>query len=483
MNEHVYGVILAGGSGTRFWPLSRELYPKQMLRILGDRTLIQETVRRTLRCIPATRILIVTNSTCSDLIKLQLRQWWNDNGIEENIVIEPEERNTAPAIAMAATILVRRDPSAIMLVLPSDHVIKGARKFKEVVKLGTSLAEDGHLVTLGVHPAAPETGYGYIEPDVSGLLKTQGAFKGYRVKRFVEKPTLNKAKTFLRMGRFLWNSGIFTWKASTILGELAMYQPTLARGIKKVDMLLNNGDRSKVDLFKTYRRLPSLPIDKAVMERTSNAVVIPVDFLWSDVGSWNSLGDVVATNGEGNVVKGNVIDLGSENSVLFGTRRLVATIGLKDMVLVDTPDATLVCPKSKSQDVKHVVDILKKRNAVERLEHQTVFCHWGYYTILDGRAGCTVKRLTVLPSGKLSVQQHPDRGGHWVVIRGKARLTCGSECVDRTVGQSLDISHSHTTHHIIENLWSERLELIEIRYRLSFGEDDMLPHLRCLWPR
>ena len=482
MNKHLYGVILAGGSGTRFWPLSRELYPKQVLRILGDRTMIQETVQRALRCIPVTRIVIVTNSTRADLIKLQVRQWWNDSDsdIEESIIIEPEERNTAPAIAMTAATLVQRDPSAIMLVLPADHVIKGVRKFREVVKLGTKLAEDGYLVTFGVQPTAPETGYGYIEPDVRQLLKTQGLLKGYRVKRFIEKPTLDKAKGFLRVGRFFWNSGIFAWKASVILDELTMHQPTLTRGMKKVDMLLNNGSRSKAALSKAYRRLPSLPIDKAVMEQTANAAMVPVDFLWSDIGSWNSLGDIAVTNEVGNVVKGNVIDLGSVNSVLFGTHRLVATIGLKDMVLVDTPDATLVCPKSRAQDVKHVVDILKERNAPELLEHQTVFRIWGYYTVLNNEGGCTIKRLTVFPGGKLPLKRDYKRVGHWVVIRGKAKLTCENRCVDRTVGQSLDILNA--TNYTVENPWSEHLEIIEIRHRLSRGEDDTPPHLRCLWP-
>ncbi|HIB53565.1 MAG TPA: mannose-1-phosphate guanylyltransferase/mannose-6-phosphate isomerase [Nitrospirales bacterium] len=470
IHSHLHAIILAGGSGTRFWPLSRELYPKQLLHILGDQTLIQQTLKRTLSCVPTSRTFIVTNRSQADMLSLQLREWKRD--IREHIIVEPEGRNTAPAIAMAAVKLVAQDPDAVMLVLPADHVIKGTRKFTEAVKFGTTLAGDGHLVTLGIRPTVPEIGYGYIKPNMRQQLGTQGALKGYRVRQFLEKPDRAKAKTMLRSGGYFWNSGIFLWKASTILDELSLYQPGLLRVIRKLCRLQDDGAGFKDNAMRMYGRLSSMPIDTAVMEQTSKAVVVPVDFGWSDIGSWSALGDVASKTKAGNVINGNIIDLGSENSVLFGNHRLVATIGLKDMVLVDTPDATLVCPKSRAQDVKGIVDILKKRKAPERVEHQTVFRPWGSYTTLDDGAGYKVKRLTVRPGAKLSLQRHRRRREHWVVVRGKAKVIRGDQRLELTIGQSLDIPQA--INHRIENPWSETLEIIEVQHGSYLGEDDIV---------
>ncbi len=470
IHSHLYAIILAGGSGTRFWPLSRELYPKQLLRILGDHTLIQQTLKRTLSCVPPSRTFIVTNRSQADMLTLQLGEWKRD--IQDNVIVEPEGRNTAPAIAMAAIKLVARDPDAVMLVLPADHVIKGSKKFTDAVKLGTKLAGEGHLVTLGIQPTEPETGYGYIKPNMRQQLGTQGELKGYRVRQFLEKPDFAKAKTMLRSGGYFWNSGIFLWKAATILDELSLYQPGLLRVIRKVCRLQDDSTGSKDNAMRVYGQLPSMPIDIAVMEQTSKAAVVPVDFVWSDIGSWSALGDVAAKTKTGNVINGNIIDLGSQNSVLFGSHRVVATIGLRDMVIVDTPDATLVCPKSRAQDVKGIVDILKKRNAPERLEHQTVLRPWGSYTILDDGVGYKVKRITVCPGAKLSLQRHRKRQEHWVVVRGKAKVTCGDECLELTIGQSLDIPSE--TNHRIENPCSETLEIIEVQHGSYLGEDDIV---------
>jgi mannose-1-phosphate guanylyltransferase/mannose-6-phosphate isomerase len=276
----------------------------------------------------------------------------------------------------------------------------------------------------------------------------------------------------LRSGGYFWNSGIFLWKASTILDELSLYQPGLLRVIRKLCRLQDDGAGFKDNAMRMYGRLSSMPIDTAVMEQTSKAVVVPVDFGWSDIGSWSALGDVASKTKAGNVINGNIIDLGSENSVLFGNHRLVATIGLKDMVLVDTPDATLVCPKSRAQDVKGIVDILKKRKAPERVEHQTVFRPWGSYTTLDDGAGYKVKRLTVRPGAKLSLQRHRRRREHWVVVRGKAKVIRGDQRLELTIGQSLDIPQA--INHRIENPWSETLEIIEVQHGSYLGEDDIV---------
>ncbi len=469
MNPHLYAVILAGGSGTRFWPLSRHLYPKQLLRILGDKTLIQQTMHRILHCVPASQVLISTNSAQADSIRVQLAEWKEE--ISHNFVIEPEARNTAPAIALAAIELVRRDPQAVMLVLPADHVIKGDRKFQAAVALGAKLAEDGHLVTFGIKPVRPETGYGYVQPNRRARLASRGGLVGYPVGRFVEKPDAKTAARYLQAGNYYWNSGIFAWRASTILEELMRYQPAMARGLRKIGALMNS-DATGSAVAHVYRRLTPVSIDQGVMEHSSRAAVIPVDFAWSDVGSWSSLEEVAQRDQSGNVVSGRVVDLDSRDSILYADRRLVATIGLSGMVVVDTPDATLICPKDRSQDVKKVVEILKQQGAPEHLEHLTVFRPWGSYTVLEEGPGYKVKRVTVNPGGRLSLQLHHQRAEHWVVIAGTARVTCGERVFELAVGQSTGIPVE--TRHRLENPGSDTLHIIEVQNGPYLGEDDIV---------
>jgi len=468
-NPHLYAVVLAGGSGTRFWPLSRHLYPKQLLRILGDKTLIQQTMHRILHCVPASQVLISTNSAQADSIRVQLAEWKEE--ISHNFVIEPEARNTAPAIALAAIELVRRDPQAVMLVLPADHVIKGDRKFQAAVALGAKLAEDGHLVTFGIKPVRPETGYGYVQPNRRARLASRGGLVGYPVGRFVEKPDAKTAARYLQAGNYYWNSGIFAWRASTILEELMRYQPAMARGLRKIGAL-QKSDAGGSAVAQVYRRLTPVSIDHGVMEHSSRAAVIPVDFAWSDVGSWSSLEEVAPRNDSGNVVSGRVVDLDSRDSILYADRRLVATIGLSGMVVVDTPDATLICPKDRSQDVKQVVEILKRQGAPEHLEHLTVFRPWGSYTVLEEGPGYKVKRVTVNPGGRLSLQLHHQRAEHWVVIAGTARVTCGERVFELAVGQSTGIPVE--TRHRLENPGSDTLHIIEVQNGPYLGEDDIV---------
>jgi mannose-1-phosphate guanylyltransferase / mannose-6-phosphate isomerase len=462
---HLYAVILAGGSGTRFWPLSRHLYPKQLLRILGRETLIQQTMRRVLGSVDAGRVLISTNPMQAESIRFQLAEW--KDALRDNFILEPEARNTAPAIGLVAAWLRRRDPDAVMLLLPADHVIKDARRFRSAVALGTRLAEDGRLVTFGIKPIRPETGYGYIQPDRRKRLASAGSLSGHPVARFVEKPNAATAARYLKAGHYYWNSGIFIWKASVILDEIAQHQPALAAGLTKIADRLDDGGWDDL-----YRALPSVSIDNGVLERSSRAAVVPVDFAWSDVGNWSSLEEVSARDGAGNVLTGNIVDLGSRNSILYADRRLVATIGLSDMVVVDTPDATLICPKTRSQDVKKVVEILKKQGAPEHLEHRTVYRPWGAYTVLEEGSGYKVKRVTVNPGGRLSLQLHHQRSEHWVVIAGTARVTRGNEQFDLTVGQSTAIPTE--TQHRLENAGAETLHIIEVQNGPYLGEDDIV---------
>jgi mannose-1-phosphate guanylyltransferase/mannose-6-phosphate isomerase len=469
MDAHLYAVILAGGSGTRFWPLSRHLYPKQLLRIIGEETLIQQTMRRVLRSVPAPRVLISTTPAQADSIRVQLSEWKDD--LRDSFVIEPIGRNTAPAIALAATELVKRDPEAVMLVLPADHIIKGDRRFGQAVRLGAELARTNRLVTFGIRPTRPETGYGYIQPNRRTRLSRRTGLQGYPVARFVEKPDTATAVRYLQSGNYYWNSGIFIWQARTILEEIGRYQPALAAAMRKIAGPLERGDLDRT-LNRLYRRLPAVSIDQGVMERSSRAAMIPVDFLWSDVGSWSSLEEVAPRDASGNVLAGNVVDLGSRDSIVYADRRLVATIGLSDMVVVDTPDATLVCPKARAQDVKNVVDILKKQGAPEHLEHRTVFRPWGSYTVLEEGPGYKVKRVTVNPGGRLSLQLHHRRSEHWVVIAGTARITCRRRVFDLTAGQSTGIPRE--TPHRLENCGTVLLEIIEVQNGPYLGEDDIV---------
>jgi mannose-1-phosphate guanylyltransferase / mannose-6-phosphate isomerase len=398
-----------------------------------------------------------------------LSEW--KEALRNNFVLEPEGRNTAPAIALVALELVRRDPDAIMVVVPADHIVKGQRDYDAAVSLASNLAGEGLLVTFGIRPIRPETGYGYIKPDPKTVLAKQGKLKGHPVARFVEKPNEAKAAQYLKAGDYYWNSGMFVWRAATILDEIRRHQSALFRGIEKIRRLTEqNASQSTIDA--AYRTLPSVSIDTGVMEKSTKAAIVPVAFRWSDVGSWGSLDEVASKDRSGNVMVGRVVDFDSRRSIFYGDRRVVATIGLTDMVVVDTPDATLVCPKSRAQDVKKVVELLRHQGAPEHLEHVTVQRPWGSYTVLEEGPGYKVKRVTVNPGGRLSLQMHHKRSEHWVVIAGTARVTRGDELFDLKVGHSTEIPVE--TPHRLENPGQEVLHIIEVQHGPYLGEDDIV---------
>jgi mannose-1-phosphate guanylyltransferase/mannose-6-phosphate isomerase len=469
LSTRLYPVIMAGGSGTRFWPLSRHLFPKQLLRIRGEETLIQQTMRRVLGCAPADNVLISTNTAQADLIRLQLADW--KDHMNNGFVLEPEGRNTAPAIALAALEIVGRNPEGLMLVVPADHVVTGQREFEAAVGLASQLAAMGYLVTFGIKPIRPETGYGYIRPNRNAVLGSQGKLRGFRVQQFVEKPDAAKAARYLKAGNYFWNSGMFVWRAATILQEIRLHQPDLAEGLDRIGERKRSGAPAQA-IDEVYRRLTPVSIDTGVMEQSAKAAVIPVSFKWSDVGSWGSLDEVAVKDKAGNVITGRVIDLESRRSIVYADRRVVATIGLADMIVVDTPDATLVCPKSRAQDVKKVVEVLKRQQAPEHLEHLTVQRPWGSYTVLEEGPGFKVKRVTVNPGGRLSLQLHHRRSEHWVVIAGTARVTRGEETFDLEVGQSTAIPVE--TKHRLENPGQKTLHIIEVQNGPYLGEDDIV---------
>ncbi len=464
----MYAVIMAGGSGTRFWPLSREKMPKQLLKIGGEDTLIRETVSRVLPLVRMDNIFVVTNQGLADTIGHQLSTKF-DRSWDGNMILEPEAKNTAPALGLAALHLERLDPEAVMIVLAADHSIRKTDAFLNVLRKAGEAARYGYLVTLGIKPDRPETGYGYIKSGEQ--CKETGIEDVCRVEAFIEKPDGETAKEYLAKGGYYWNSGMFVWKVSAFLSEIAKCHPPLHQGL--VEIRKSIGTENEAETVKAvFKQLDPISIDYAVMEKTDRAAVIPTDIGWSDVGSWTALDEVSEHDASGNVIAGNVIDIGSRDSIVYAEKRLVATIGLKDTVVVDTPDATLVCSKERAQDVKKIVDELKKRRGEEHLIHRTVHRPWGSYTILEDGDRYKIKRLEINPGAKLSHQLHYHRSEHWVVVAGTARVTNGDREYDVHPNESTYIPMS--TKHRLENRGKVALQIIEVQNGEYLGEDDIV---------
>ncbi len=466
--DGAFAVIMAGGSGTRFWPLSREKMPKQLLKIGGEETLIQETVSRILPITRRENVFVVTNHSLVDEIITQLASKFGMPW-EDNIVLEPEAKNTAPALGLAALHLERLDKESIMFVLAADHSIRKDEEFRAVLAKAADAARLGYLVTLGIKPSRPETGYGYIKAGPPCCEK--GMQEIMKVEAFVEKPEIETARGYLKEGGYYWNSGIFIWETKTLLQEIERHAPALHAGL--LEIRENIGSKKEAEVIKrVFKKLGSVSIDYAVMEKTDKATVIPADIGWSDVGSWSALDDVSEHDASGNVIVGNVIDLESSGSIIYAEKRLVATIGLKDTVVVDTPDATLVCRKDRTQDVKKIVEELKKRKSGEHLIHRTVNRPWGSYTILEEGDRYKIKRLAIHPGAKLSHQLHHHRSEHWVVVAGTARVTNGDGVYDVHANESTYIPIS--TKHRLENPGRIPLQIIEVQNGEYLEEDDIV---------
>ncbi|MEE9614013.1 MAG: mannose-1-phosphate guanylyltransferase/mannose-6-phosphate isomerase [Thermodesulfobacteriota bacterium] len=464
----LYAVILAGGIGSRFWPLSRESTPKQILTVTGEESLLVATIKRLSPLVPPGRVSIVTNKKQAGIIRLHLAR--GSGALSTNYIVEPFGRNTAPAIGLAAIELLKKDPEALMAVLPADHMIRPAAAFRKALKAAAAEARKGHLVTFGIKPASPETGYGYIKAAPGRAGKTDGQ-SVRRVARFVEKPDLKRARQYLKDGGYFWNSGIFVWKARRILEEIKTHLPGIYKNLVKI------GEGGNIK--KAYGAMESVSIDHGVLEKAGekDVVVIEAAFEWSDVGSWNSLPDVLKADKDGNIIQGRAVDIGSKDSIILGCDRVVATVGLENMVVVDTPDATLVCPRDKAQEVKDVVGILRKKNFVEHETHVTVERPWGSYTVLEAGEGYKVKRITVLPARRLSLQAHRRRSEHWVVISGRARVRSGGQ----RGGKVVEIKTNESTYipkgvtHRLENPSKKvPLEIIEVQNGKYLEEDDIV---------
>jgi mannose-1-phosphate guanylyltransferase/mannose-6-phosphate isomerase len=464
----MYAVILAGGSGTRFWPKSREQLPKQLLKITDQGTMIQNTLDRMTPVIPPENIWVITNEkyaleTCRQLEPMGF--------CPSRLIAEPIGRNTAAAIGYSARVLSESAPSAIMAVFPADHAITTPEDFCELLLSANTVAESNHLVTLGIEPLAPETGYGYIK---KGQALKNDAFK---VDQFVEKPDQSTAEKYLKEGGYYWNSGMFMWKVSTLLDEIKTHMPNLhaqldalatntveAKGRYPYRMLDESGK-------KVFARLESISIDYGLMEKSDNTAVLPANIGWNDVGAWTALEDISEKDPRGNVVTGNVITIDSSESIIQGDSKLVAALGLNNMIVVDTPDALLVCPKNRAQDVKKVVEQIKLEKRPEAISSITETRPWGNYTVLQKEANYLVKRMEVHPGESLSLQSHEHRSEHWTIISGTAQVQIDETSHNLTRNQSIEIPQR--AKHRLTNPGKSPLIIIEVQLGNRLDENDI----------
>ncbi len=457
----LYAAILAGGIGSRFWPLSRATTPKQLLKVVGDESLLRSTIRRLSPLVSPSRVTIVTNAHQAEIIRLHLS--YGGKAMTPGFCIEPVGRNTAAAIALAAFDLYRKDPDAVMAVLPADHVIEDGKAFREALKAAFVAAADGHIVTFGIKPTRPETGYGYIKAGKKTIKKVDG-FPVHAVEKFVEKPDVTRAKKYLKDGGYYWNSGIFLWRAERIIEEMKLHLPGIYKALKDAT--------DPVALAEAYKSIEEISIDHGILERAKDVVVLPASFPWSDMGSWSSFGEIIKPDANGNIIKGRVVDIDSHDTIILGCDRAVATIGLKDYIIVDTPDATLVCPKDRAQEVKEIVNVLKKKGYMEHEIHKTVERPWGSYTLLEQGEGYKIKKIRVEAGKRLSLQMHRHRSEHWVVISGTARVQRGEEVVDITINQSTYIPRG--VKHRLDNPGTVPLEIIEVQNGEYVEETDIV---------
>ena len=455
-------VILSGGAGTRLWPLSRELYPKQLLPLVGRHTMLQETVRR-LEGLDISAPIVVANEAHRFLVAEQLR---TVPCTPRAIVLEPVGRNTAPAIALAAHAALAADEGdSQLLVLPADHVIADVAAFHRAIEVAASAARDGALASFGIVPDGPVTGFGYVRRGVQ-----QGG--AYRIAQFVEKPDLARAQAFIDSGEYYWNSGMFLFRARRYLEELEQFAPDIASVCRSAFAgATRDLDFTRVDAG-AFQGCRSESIDYAVMEKTVSAVVVPLDAGWSDVGSWASLHAASAQDGAGNTLRGDVITEDTHDSYIYSESRLVATVGLRDHVVVETKDAVLVAPRDRVQDVKKLVARLKADGRYEHSLHREVFRPWGSYDSIDAGERFQVKRLVVRPGGVLSLQLHHHRAEHWVVVSGTAQITRGEEVFLLEENQSTYIPVG--VRHRIENPGRIPLNIIEVQSGGYLGEDDIV---------
>ncbi|MBT5028017.1 MAG: mannose-1-phosphate guanylyltransferase/mannose-6-phosphate isomerase [Nitrospina sp.] len=466
----MYGVILAGGNGTRFWPKSREQSPKQLLKIVGPGTMVQNTVERLLPLIPIEQLYLATNHQQAIETFRQLRP---QSFIADHLIAEPCNRNTALAIGLMAKVLVKIDPDAIMGVFPADHVVTNQESFIKTLQQAEELARKNHLVTLGIPPSRPETGFGYLQQG----SKLAGHKDAYKVKRFVEKPNLATAKQYLQQDDYFWNCGIFIWKASTILEELSQYAQNIYSHLDAISNSLKEtkGKPGYLELNEKgsdlFSSLSSLSIDYAVMEHSSRVVLLPADIGWNDVGAWDALDEVSEKDLDGNIISGNILAQDCTDSIIQGQNRLIGVLGLKDTIVVDTPDALLVCAKERSQDIKILVKSLNDKGHPEGRKGSTVKKPWGSYSVLDMGPSYLLKRIEVFPGESLSLQSHQHRSECWTVVTGSAQVVRDEETFQLEINDSITIPKG--AKHRLINSGPAPLTIIEIQFGDLLNESDI----------
>jgi len=456
-------VILSGGSGTRLWPLSRKQYPKQYLPLAGDNTMLQETILRLNGLDNLADPIIICNADHRFLVAEQCQQI---DIASPTILLEPVGRNTAPAIAAAALQSLKQTDDSVLLVLSADHVIQDVDVFHEAINIACQQAQEGKLATFGIVPTDANTGYGYIKASKD---KPDGA---YKVEEFVEKPNLETAQSYLEQGNYLWNSGMFMFKATTLIDELTTHSPEI---VTSVNDAVNNAEQD-LDFIRldktTFESSPSDSIDYALMEKSDNVVVVPLDAQWNDIGSWSALHDIGTKDANGNVIKGDVIAQDTTNTYINANHHMVATIGVDNLIIVDTADATFIATQDKAQEVKSIVESLQDKGRDEGAMHRKVFRPWGWYDSIESGKHFQVKRLHVNPGAKLSLQMHHKRAEHWVVVSGIATVINGEDVLTLKEGDSTYIPIGTT--HGLENKTNEQLEIIEVQSGTYLGEDDIV---------
>ena len=465
MSAKIFPVVLCGGAGSRLWPMSRQLLPKQFLPLVSERTMLQETVERLRGLGGAESPTVVSNNEHRFLVAEQLRAIGAPPRLQ---ILEPLGRNTAPAVAVAALALEKSDPDGVMLVLPADHLIRDVETFHVSVLKAAAAARAGFLTTFGIRPDHPATGYGYIE----GGAPIEDHDSVFRVGRFVEKPDLATARKFVERGTFAWNSGMFVFSARRYLEELGRHAPAVLAACRAAwEKAATDLDFVRLD-EAAFAACPADSIDYAVMEKTDSAAVVPVDIGWSDVGSWATLWEVGEKDARGNVLRGDVQVQGSENCYIRAEKRMVSVLGLSDTVVIETDDAVLVASKDEAQKVKDIVGRLHAAKRTEHVSHRRVYRPWGYYESIDAGDRFQVKRLMVKPGAALSLQMHHHRAEHWVVVSGTAKVTRGDEVKLLAENESTYIPIG--VKHRLENPGKVELHLIEVQSGGYLGEDDIV---------
>jgi len=456
-------VILAGGSGARLWPLSRREYPKQYLPLVNDNTMLQDTILRLNGLDNLANPIIICNIAHRFLVAEQCKQIGLKN---PKILLEPFARNTAPAIAAAALYSIKDSDNSILLVLSADHVLQDVDAFHQAIKVASQQAQIGKLATFGILPTDANTGYGYIK---SSEENDRGAHK---VEDFIEKPDLKTAESYLKQGDYLWNSGMFMFQASTLIDELTIYAPDI---VASVNIAVNNAvqDLDFIRLAEeAFKSSPADSIDFVLMEKSNNVVVVPLDAMWSDIGSWSALYEIALKDSQGNVIKGDVILQDTTNTYINAHHHLVVSIGVDNLIIVDTPDALFIATQNKAQEVKNIVESLEFSNRFEGIAHRKVYRPWGWFDSIESGEYFQVKRLNVKSGAKLSLQMHFKRAEHWVVVRGTATVTKGEQMFKLNKGESTFIPIGIT--HALENQTNEPLEIIEVQSGAYLGEDDIV---------